>query len=471
MALNTDHFMPLSKRTAGGFLSDWASVAQTDWTVRLPFARSLMGCSFNGSIHKSIVRKQFSPSPVYVSYLQAGERCCACPAQSLRLIILRKQHHDSHPQRYCPENISVSFLLRNRWPNGRSRWLRVLFFWDTVLLQLFEYTMPPASNRTASRLVTSTATANSISPLPIWPAITSPSLLGKGDGTFTAAPSPATGKSPNGIVVGDFNGDGKLDLAVANEGSNSLTILLGNGDGTFRAAASPATGATPFGLVAGDFNGDGKLDLAVTNQGSKTVTILLGNGDGTFTPASASPATGSVPMDIVAGDWNGDGKLDLAVTNYSSSSVTILLGNGDGTFTAAASPSVSWPEGIAVGDFDGDGKLDLAVTSNNTLSILLSNGDGTFTAAPSPATPNAVALAVGDFNGDGKMDIAATDFGNNTVTILLGNGNGTFTAAPSLTASADPTAMAAGDFNGDGKMDLVVATNGSAGSVTILMSK
>jgi hypothetical protein len=105
------------------------------------------------------------------------------------------------------------------------------------------------------------------------------------------------------------------------------------------------------------------------------------------------------------------------------------------------------------------------------LSILLSNGDGTFTAAPSPAAPNAVALAVADFNGDGKMDIAATDFGNNTVTILLGNGNGTFTVAPSLTASANPTALAAGDFNGDGKMDLVVATNGSAGSVTILMSK
>ena len=126
-------------------------------------------------------------------------------------------------------------------------------------------------------------------------------------------------RSPNGIVVGDFNGDGKLDLAVANEDSNTITILLGNGDGTFsRLQRLRPAWRLRVGIVAGDFNGDGKLDLAVTISAAKRVTILLGNGDGTFTPAAASPGNREDPDGHRGGDWNGDGKLDLAVANYSS---------------------------------------------------------------------------------------------------------------------------------------------------------
>jgi hypothetical protein len=302
-------------------------------------------------------------------------------------------------------------------------------------------------------------------------------LLGNGDSTFTpTSASPAAGATPYGLVVGDFNGDGKLDLAVANPGSNSVTILLGNGDGTFTPpSASPAAGTTPHELAVGDFNGDGKLDLAVANSGSNTVTILLGNGDGTFTPSAASPATGSLPFGIAVGDFNGDGKLDLAVTNQTDSTVTLLLGNGDGTFTpAATSPATgSSPSGIAVGDFNGDGKLDLAVVNSgsNTVTILLGNGDGTFTpSAASPATGSLpFGIAVGDFNGDGKLDLAVTNQTDSTVTLLLGNGDGTFTPAASSPATgAQPMGVAAGNFNGDGRLGLATA-NGGSNNVSVLI--
>src|SRR5207248_5207969 len=145
---------------------------------------------------------------------------------------------------------------------------------------------------------------------------------------------------------GDLNGDGKLDLAVTNYGSfwafgsmpdNTVTILLGNGDGTFTAAAgSPVSvGTDPTAVVVADFNGDGKLDLAVVNGSDQTVSILLGRGDGTFTVVSAAPAANAFAL--ATGDFNQDGNLDLAVSNSGTAAITILLGNGDGTFTAAAS--------------------------------------------------------------------------------------------------------------------------------------
>jgi len=152
-------------------------------------------------------------------------------------------------------------------------------------------------------------------------------LLGNGDGTFTQGSSLSGGAS--GVVtVGDFNGDGKLDLAVCNSASNSVTIFLGDGSGNFvTAPGSPiAVGNQPQAIVAGDFNNDGKLDLAVANYGDGTITLLLGNGDGTFTQPSGSPyAVGHGPLAIAAADFNGDGKLDLAVANATDGTVSILL--------------------------------------------------------------------------------------------------------------------------------------------------
>ena len=297
-------------------------------------------------------------------------------------------------------------------------------------------------------------------------------LLGNGDGTFTPAASPATGSGPISVAVGDFNGDGKLDLVTANWAQNTVSVFLGNGDGTFAPANSFPTGDEPYSVAVGDFRGVGILDLAVANKMSNNLTILLGNGDGTFTPAATSPATGSSPMSVAVGDFNGDGKLDLAVAIGSGNFLNILLGNGDGTFTPAPSPTTGydpWP--IAVGDFNGDGKLDLAVgnVASSTVSILLGNGDGTFTLAASPATGSGpISVAVGDFNGDGKLDLAVANLSSNDLTILLGNGDGTFTPAASPATGKNPMAVAAGDFNGDGRLDLAAA-NGEANSISVLL--
>jgi hypothetical protein len=196
-------------------------------------------------------------------------------------------------------------------------------------------------------------------------------VLGYGDGAFTPAGDLFVTGFPTALALGDFNNDGKLDAVVAATGSqkfpeSGLAVSLGNGDGTFTSAPdSPiALGTSLSAVVAADFNGDGKLDLAVTDSSSNTVTILLGNGDGTFGPPAAIPV-GNGPVAIVAGDFNNDGKLDLAVLNDGDGTLTLLLGNGDGTFTqAAGSPhAVRTGASIVAADFNGDGKLDFAVST------------------------------------------------------------------------------------------------------------
>jgi hypothetical protein len=208
-------------------------------------------------------------------------------------------------------------------------------------------------------------------------------LLGNGDGTFQPAVNYAVVNEPVSVAVGDFNGDGKRDLAVANYGGfrGRISILLGNGDGTFQPAVDYAVDSPTFVAVA-DFNGDGKRDLAVTNYDLYTVSILLGDGHGTFQLAG-SYAVGIHPRSVAVGDFNGDGKRDLAVANWDYSlTLSILLGNGDGTFQPAVDYAVgSLPSSVAVGDFDGDRKPDLAVANGSVVTILLGNGDGTFQSA------------------------------------------------------------------------------------------
>ncbi|MGA2653308.1 MAG: FG-GAP-like repeat-containing protein [Terracidiphilus sp.] len=306
-------------------------------------------------------------------------------------------------------------------------------------------------------------------------------LLGQGNGMFLQAvnsPVPA-GAEPSSVVVGDFNEDGIPDLAVANYGDGTVTILLGNGNGTFtQAANSPLTvGSGPSSIAAADFNGDGIPDLAVANVSGNTISILLGNGDGTFTQAANSPLTvGNGPLSVAVGDFNGNGIPDLAVANAIDSTVMILMGNGDGTFAQATNSPVpvgAEPSSIVVADFNGDGVPDLAVANygSNTLTILLGNGGGTFTqAANSPVTvgSGSISVAAGDFNGDGVPDLAVVNYGQNTLTILLGQGNGTFAATTTNPATGGaPSFVAVGDFNGDGVPDLAVASEIS-NTVTVL---
>ena len=193
-------------------------------------------------------------------------------------------------------------------------------------------------------------------------------LLGNGDGTFQALVSYGVGAFPAGIAVADFNGDGIADLAVTNSGNgtgNTVGVLLGNGDGTFQQQQTYTTGTNPYGIAVGDFNGDGIVDLAVTNSNDDTVGVLLGNGDGTFQPQQTY-LTGATPVGIAVADLNGDGTADLAVSNNNANppTVGVLLGNGNGTFQQQQTYTVgSSPIGIAAADFNGDGVPDLAAAN------------------------------------------------------------------------------------------------------------
>jgi len=279
------------------------------------------------------------------------------------------------------------------------------------------------------------------------------------------------GTSPQALAAADLNGDGIPDLAVANSGSNTVSILLGNGDGTFTLKSTISPGNGPASLAVGDFNGDGAADIAVGNVADSTVQVLLGNGDGTFSVLASNVGTVS-PVSIAAGDFNQDGNLDVAAASDLEPTVSVLLGHGDGTLTATSTPRgiKSPPLGLVLGDFNQDGLLDIAAvnTALGTLSDMLGNGDGTFTdTSPPPTGRTPVSLAVGDFNGDGKLDAMVANQMDNTVSVFIGLGDGGFQSQKTYAVGAQPEGLAVGDFNGDGKLDAVVANEG-ANSVSIL---
>jgi hypothetical protein len=236
-------------------------------------------------------------------------------------------------------------------------------------------------------------------------------FLNNGDGTFAELSSGfGEGDYTGPIAVADFNGDGKLDVVTLGSSSGAVFVafFLGNGDGTFTGPVSQAPCCLVNGgpVAFGDFNGDGKLDVAVMDY-AFSIYICLGNGDGTFqAPTLYTPKNFSYDMAVV--DINGDGKLDL-LTDAGS----VLLGNGDGTFTKGA--DFSGAGGIWLGDFNGDGKLDVLTTKaisyqNDQILLLLGNGKGTFHNPVVLAQgPTGFGLGVGDFNGDGRLDVLATD--------------------------------------------------------------
>ena len=289
--------------------------------------------------------------------------------------------------------------------------------------------------------------------------------------SFAGATDFAVESGPTSVAIGDFNGDGQSDLAVANSASSSVSILLGSGTGSFSAATNFTVGAGAASVAIGDFNGDGKSDLAVANQDSNNVSILLGSGTGSFS-AATNFAVGSGPVSVAIGDFNGDGKSDLATANIVSNNVSILLGSGTGSFSAATNFAVgSFPASVAIGDFNGDGKSDLAVANQNSnnVSILLGSGTGSFSAPTNFAVGSLpAAVAIDDFNGDGKSDLATANFSSSNLSILLGSGTGSFSAATNFAAGSTPRTLAIGDFNGDGQSDLVVA-NYSPSNVSILL--
>jgi hypothetical protein len=306
-----------------------------------------------------------------------------------------------------------------------------------------------------------------------WGSNTVSVLLGNGDGTFQSPVNYPVHGNPQRLVVGDFNGDGKLDLATANYYGGDVGILLGNGDGTFQPARYYGAGPSPVAIAAGDFNGDGNLDLVTAQLGSSTVSVLLGNGDGTFQSARQWASNGPTSS-LAVGDFYNDGKLDIVVSNYfGANQFSLLRGNGDGTFQAPVAHPAGPGAGLAaVGDLNGDGNLDVVVADGDagTIEVFLGNGDGTFRAPARYATGAFPYLAtIADFNRDGHPDIAVANYTGSTVSILLGNGDGTFQDALNYAVGAGADSVAAGDFNGDGFPDLAVA-NFYALTVSVLLN-
>ena len=315
--------------------------------------------------------------------------------------------------------------------------------------------------------------------------------------SFANPVSYKVGTAPVAVAVGDFNGDGKPDLAVLNSGNAAIgddggvSILLGNGDGTFQFAKNISAGKNAVAILAADFNHDGKLDLVVSRPQSVpgflmgSASILLANGDGTFqAPIDImDSAVGALVGLVSAGDFNGDGNADLAFID-SVDSVAVLLGNGDGTFQ----PCVDYPVGdtanrsidLTVGDINGDHKLGLAARvvycsefiheCETEAVVLLGTGEGTFGQGvgtlDGDGEPVVVpgGFATGDFNGDGKPDLAGS--GGTGFTILLNTGNGTFALepAPALYNIQFFSLAGLGDIDGDGKLDLISTASVALGN-------
>jgi hypothetical protein len=315
-------------------------------------------------------------------------------------------------------------------------------------------------------------------------------LTGNGDGTFQQPVQVASLTGTGwGLTVGDFNNDGNLDLGVAADGNGGaesfMTVLLGNGNGTFQRPVKYGAGgaADLWTVVAGDFNGDGKLDLAaVTSDPGSSLQIFLGNGDGTFTAGVNLPTSFYYSYSVAVGDFNGDGKLDVAVASacgdvmcYNAGSISVYLGKGNGTFGVPVqleSILEYSPWSLAVADYNGDGHLDIATQGllAGAVYVFFGNGKGAFQAATSYVTEEApYSIVAADFNNDKHIDLLTSDlnpwglFANPpSVALLLNDGKGAFDSGTAKSIGADPAGIAIGDLSGNKKLDLVIVSSGDS---------
>lgn len=282
---------------------------------------------------------------------------------------------------------------------------------------------------------------------------------------------------PAAPVVADFDGDDKLDVLIAFPSPSAvdagyLQFGKGDGAGTFAFSAAVQAGIFTGRPVVGDFNGDDILDIAVTNAFGGEVKVLRGAGDGTFAAATAFDA-GVSPEPLAAGDFNDDGLTDLVTGNRSDNTISVYLGNSSTTLSAQTVINTATdPATVAVGDFNQDGEVDILVGASGgsgafsgVLQVFAGNGDGTFNNSPIATTGPRGVTAVAELDGDNGLDVVVGVSDNDRADALVNNGNGTFTLTPGSTGAAATKAAVAIDMDEDSIVDLVTAV---AGQIDVL---
>jgi len=303
-------------------------------------------------------------------------------------------------------------------------------------------------------------------------------LLGDGQGGFTFQ-NFAVGDAPISVSVADFlgnGGNGRLDVLTANLISKDASLLVGDGQGGFALYTTLVVGTSPK-LSVGDFNGDGRLDVLTVYNGIN-VSLLLDDGQGryvkqkTFTVGDVG--VGDNANSVSVGDVNGDGRLDVLTSSGLRDSVSLLLGDGQGGFATRKTFAVGdSPNSVSVGDVNGDGHLDVLATNgaSDNVSLLLGDGQGGFaTQQTFTVGDNPISVSVGDVNGDGRLDVLTANYKSDNVSLLLGDGQGGFATQQSFAVGTTPQSVRVGDVNGDGRLDVLTANYGSK-NVSVLINQ
>ncbi|OUJ70032.1 FG-GAP-like repeat-containing protein [Hymenobacter crusticola] len=310
--------------------------------------------------------------------------------------------------------------------------------------------------------------------------------LNNGSGIYTGMQEVRVGTGPYSVKLADVDGDGDLDLVTANASSgqsNTISVRLNNGSGLFSGTQNMSVGNLPHDIALGDVDGDGDVDLLVANyvtfgpnyETNSTVSVRLNNGSGIFSTTGQDVVVGPRPLHLALGDVDKDGDLDFVTANSSGTTASVRLNNGTGTFSGTQEVTVGFsPQDIVLGDVDRDGDLDLLTANyydytnpadnftNSTVGVRLNDGNGIFSGTQQVwVGQGASSIVLGDANGDGDLDLFATNNLTRNIGVRLNNGTGTFSGLQQVAVGINPAGITLGDVDGNGTLDILVANNSS----------